>query len=70
MPRRSLESLRTERGWSMRELARRAGVDVSQVHHWERETHMPRADTMRKIVAALDVTCEDVALPREESSDA
>lgn len=46
---------RSERGWSFRETARRAGVSVSQISRWEFGKSQPRVPQWRRLATALGV---------------
>lgn len=50
-----LRRLRRLKGWSLRDLAREAGVSVDTVLDLENRTRIPRPATMRKIAEALGV---------------
>jgi transcriptional regulator with XRE-family HTH domain len=59
---------RAERGWSLAELARRAGVSTASVHKIEKSGMTPTIATLMKIAAALGTSVsafidEDVAVP-------
>ena len=70
MPKRHLRELREERGWSLRELARRASVSPAQLHHWENGLQrIPRADTLERVAAALEVRMDDIELPTPNRKD-
>src|ERR1700709_2309948 len=48
-----LAAARAERGWSLAELARRAGVSTASVHKIEKSGMTPTIATLMKIAAAL-----------------
>ncbi len=60
-PTKSMVQLRMERGWSQRELARRAGVHLNTV--WKTETHQsdPTLEVADKVSGALGVDPSEVA---------
>lgn len=49
----NLAEIRMRRGWSMNELARRAGVAVGTVHNVENRRVVPREGQLRKLAFAL-----------------
>ena len=51
-----VKSLREDRGWTQTELGRRSNVPQSAIHYIESGIRNPRADTLRKLAAALGVT--------------
>jgi transcriptional regulator with XRE-family HTH domain len=63
-----LAMARAERGWSLAELARRAGVSTASVHKIEKSGMTPTIATLMKIAAALGTSVsyfidEDVDVP-------
>jgi transcriptional regulator with XRE-family HTH domain len=50
-----LRTLRLHHALSQQDLARRAGVSRTAVHHIERGTHLPRPSTLRQLARALHV---------------
>ncbi len=50
-----LLTLRIERGWSRKELARHANLHLSTIAYIESTGHAPRYPTRRGILLALDV---------------
>jgi transcriptional regulator with XRE-family HTH domain len=63
-----LAAARAERGWSLAELARRAGVSTASVHKIEKGGMTPTIATLMKVAAALGTSVsyfidEDVAVP-------
>jgi transcriptional regulator with XRE-family HTH domain len=65
-----LRRLRRLKGWSLRDLAREAGVAVDTVLDLEHRARLPRPSTMRRIAAALGVQIGDVDEFREEGEPA
>lgn len=67
-----IAELRTQRGWSRPELARRLpGVSTgNDVYRWEGGQHMPRADTLEAIAEVFDVTVADLHSGPSEDADA
>jgi len=62
-----LRRLRRERAWSIRELARRAGVSTETIYsleHGRREWAWPR--TVRKLAEALEVEPKELIKGEEE----
>lgn len=63
-----LTAARAERGWSLAELARRAGVSTASVHKIEKSGMTPTIATLMKVASALGTSVsyfidEDVAVP-------
>jgi transcriptional regulator with XRE-family HTH domain len=63
-----LAAARAERGWSLAELARRAGVSTASVHKIEKSGMTPTIATLMKVASALGTSVsyfidEDVAAP-------
>lgn len=63
-----LAAARAERGWSLAELARRAGVSTASVHKIEKSGMTPTIATLMKVASALGTSVsyfidEDVAVP-------
>jgi transcriptional regulator with XRE-family HTH domain len=61
-----LRRLRRLKGWSLRDLAREAGVAVDTLLDLEHRARVPRPSTMRKIAAALGVAIAAVDEFRED----
>mgnify|MGYP000006507046 FL=1 len=59
-PRMNIKSLRTARGMTLAELARRCGVTLVAVHQWEAGTTFPSADKLPMIAASLGCTIDDL----------
>jgi transcriptional regulator with XRE-family HTH domain len=49
---------REQRGWSQRELSRRAGLSVNQVTRYEAEEIDPTATNLKSIAETLDVSVD------------
>jgi transcriptional regulator with XRE-family HTH domain len=63
-----LAAARAERGWSLAELARRAGVSTASVHKIEKSGMTPTIATLMKVASALGTSVsyfidEDVEVP-------
>jgi putative transcriptional regulator len=56
-----LRTLRLEAGLSRSELARRAGVPVSTLRHWESDRGFPGLATCLRLAEALGVPAERLA---------
>ena len=65
-----LRRLRRLKGWSLRDLAREAGVAVDTVLDLEHRARLPRPSTMRRIAAALGVAIAEVDEFREADDPA
>jgi transcriptional regulator with XRE-family HTH domain len=52
-PAELLRLKRTRRGWSLRNLARRAGVDWTTIRAWERNEHRPTRRALAAVEEAL-----------------
>ena len=50
----SLRLRRTRHGWSLRDLARRAGVDWTTIRAWERDKHRPTRRSLAAVEEALN----------------
>ena len=61
-----LARLRDERGYSMRELADRAGVTLDTIWRLEKLQRGAEARTRRSLAKALDTTIKDLKTPDEE----
>ena len=57
----TLKRFRREQGWSMGELAKKLGVDISTVSRFEAGRHFPRPEMLTKISALSEgrVTAND-----------
>jgi transcriptional regulator with XRE-family HTH domain len=55
-----LRELRTERGWSQDELARRAGMSQATLSNIERGETQPFPATQRALAAALEMDARDL----------
>lgn len=65
-----LTNLREARGWSVEELARRAGLHFTAVHRIETgEVRNPRPETLEKLALALNVGASDLAARFSRSRD-
>ena len=53
-----LEAARMEKGWSIRELGRRIGVESSTISSYELETHEPRLFYIVLLADALEVSID------------
>jgi transcriptional regulator with XRE-family HTH domain len=61
-----LRTLREARGWSQRELARRAGIKSQTVNTIENQTaanRFPSAPVLCKLARAFEVSLDDLAAP-------
>jgi transcriptional regulator with XRE-family HTH domain len=56
----ALTRIRKERGWSQRELSKRAGVNAATVNHAETGKRTPETHTLQKLAKALDVDISDL----------
>lgn len=61
-------SLRNERGWSQRRLAREAGLTPASMSKIERGLSVPRSPTLRQIARAFDMSVGDL-VGTEEGAD-
>lgn len=53
---KEITRLRTERGWTEYELAKRSGLEQSTVSTWYRKKQVPRLQTLEKVCHGLGVT--------------
>jgi transcriptional regulator with XRE-family HTH domain len=63
---------RGRRGWSVAELARRAGLDATALRRWLHGKHAPREGTVAKVAAAFGwpvAYLADPAMPYEPTLD-
>jgi transcriptional regulator with XRE-family HTH domain len=65
MMRRSIQTLRRERGWSQRELAQRLGISHMSISHWETGRNEPSARQLRGLAMAFGVPMESIAFEKE-----
>lgn len=63
-----LRAAREKRGLTQSELAKRAGLQMSAISHFETGTRKPSFDNLRRVADALDVTT-DYLLGRTEEFD-
>jgi transcriptional regulator with XRE-family HTH domain len=56
-----LRTLREQAGLSRAELARRAGVPVSTLRHWEHDRGFPGVPALLRLAEALGVSAERLA---------
>jgi transcriptional regulator with XRE-family HTH domain len=54
--RENLRALREARGWSMRELADRAGVPMRTYQKWEMGAAQPKLDGVKKLLKVFGVS--------------
>jgi DNA-binding XRE family transcriptional regulator len=55
-----LRALRTDRRWTQRELAERAGISKEAIHVYERGRKCPHQSTLRLLAAALGVSADEI----------
>lgn len=58
-----LRELRTARGWTTVELARRSHVDRSVISRWERGERQPLVTQALAVSRALEISLEDILPP-------
>lgn len=63
---RNIFSLRTRKGLTQEELARRAGVSRQTVVKWESGNAIPDLDNARRLSALFDVSIDDLVFHDEE----
>ena len=51
--------LRTERGWTLKDLSEASGVSVSQLSSIERGAHLPSLESMLAVARAMDLAPSD-----------
>jgi len=56
----TIRELRELRGWSQRELAKRAGLTGSMVSNYENKVFLPRLSSLARIADAFDATPSDL----------
>lgn len=67
--RAKLVAFRTAKGWSIRKLVQKAGVDYSSYWRLEKgQAHNPRIETIQKVARALEVTVEELTVIEGEGS--
>ena len=57
---KTIQELRTERGWTQLELAIRLGVTPVTVYNWERGKHVPTAPQLRALAREFRVSMDDI----------
>lgn len=64
MPPSRLAELRRVRGWSLRDLSERSGIDFSSLSMYEKRTREPRVSSAMKLVRLFDgdLRFEDLAI--------
>lgn len=64
-----IAALRTAKGWSQAELARRSGIKPPSLWALEQQvTKKPKADTLMRIAAALGVPLRDIMKPSKKGT--
>jgi repressor LexA len=62
-----LRALRAEKGWTVREAAKKIGTTVDNLSRIERGMRHPQARTLRKLANAYEVSLESLLTLEEES---
>jgi transcriptional regulator with XRE-family HTH domain len=55
-----IQKARLKKGYSQRELARKAGVSTLAVNYMEQQKTVPRPKTLQKICSSLDLSITDI----------
>lgn len=64
-----IAALRSAKGWSMAELARRSGIKPPSLWALEHQvTKKPKADTMMRVAAALGVPLREIMKPSKKGA--
>ncbi len=53
-----LRTFREQKGWSQRELARRSGLGLSQIHNYEAGKSDPSSSNLKSMADSLDVSTD------------
>ncbi len=53
-----IASLRTAKGWSQRELAKKLGTKAPNVSNWENDKGSPSAETLKELAQVFDVSVD------------
>lgn len=64
---KEITRLRTERGWTEYELAKRSGLEQSTISTWYRKKQIPRLQTLEKVCHGLGVTLSQFFAEGEDS---
>lgn len=56
----NIQAMREKAGLSKAEVARRLGLDLSAVCHWERGVTVPRTDTLPRLADILDCSIDEL----------
>lgn len=65
----TLARMRTEKGFSQEELAKRVGVTQAAIWQYENRLATPKIAIAISIANALGTTCEDLMAGKEEKSE-
>ena len=57
---KTIQELRTQRGWTQLQLANRLGVTPVTVYNWERGRHVPTAAQLRSLAREFGVSMDDI----------
>ena len=61
-----VDTLRLERGWSIYELAKQAGVPPTTIYNWRDRLSSPTLALLESICSALEITVIDFLLNEDE----
>ena len=61
----NIKSLRNDKGYSIAELSKKAGIKRPNLSRLENGKHVPSLETIIKIANALDVTVADIVARRK-----
>lgn len=65
----NLKKIRTERGISQQELAKKVGVSQTAIYQWEKGTRAPKAEAIAKLANILDVPPMQLFITKENGEN-
>lgn len=65
----NLKRIRTERGISQQELAKKVGVSQTAIYQWEKGTRTPKVDAIAKLASVLDVPPVQLFITKENGEN-